>query len=305
MTPDADPRGGTAEVASLLHLGRTVLAEAGLENRASEARMLLAHALGATLADLLRDGRRMVPCEPFATLLRRRAAHEPMALVLGRQGFWTLDLAVSGDTLIPRADSESLIEAALLHRPERERVRRILDLGTGTGCLLLAALSEYPCAWGVGVDRSATAAALARVNAAAAGLAARVSSVCGDWGAALDPGAAGFDLVLANPPYVRSGDIAGLAPEVACHEPLSALDGGADGLAAYRRILAGLASLLAPAGLAGPPGLAVLELGAGQEPAVRALAAAAGLDHVGTTLDLGGVPRALCLARAGRVAAGR
>lgn len=288
MSPAALALPGFGTIARLLRLGAAVLAEAEVESASREARLLLAHALGLSLSDLLRDRNVVVASAGFAEALGRRAAREPMALILGRQGFWTLDLAVSPDTLIPRADSESLIEAALLHRPDRAAVRRVLDLGTGTGCLLLAALSEFPLAWGLGVELSPAAARLARDNAVRCGLAHRASLLCASWAEALGPGG-GFDLVLSNPPYVAAGDIAGLMPEVARHEPRRALDGGADGLVCYRRIVAALPGLLAPGGVA------VLELGAGQEAAVRGLAADAGLVHRATHPDLEGTPRALVL----------
>ena len=280
------PASGT--IACLLRLGAAVLAEAEVESAPREARLLLAHALGLSLSDLLRDRNVVVASDGFARALARRAGHEPMALILGRQGFWTLDLAVSPDTLIPRADSEALIEAALLHRPDRAAVRRVLDLGAGTGCLLLAALSEFAQAWGLGVELSPAATRLARDNARRCGLAHRASLLCASWADAIRPGA-GFDLVLSNPPYIAAGDIAGLMPEVARHEPRRALDGGADGLDCYRRIVDALPRLLAPAGVA------VLELGAGQEAAVRGLASRAGLVHRGTHPDVGGIPRALVL----------
>ncbi len=280
----------SATIAGLLRAGAAVLADAEVESPAREARLLLAHALGASLSDLLRDRNSVVDAAGFAVLLARRAAREPMALIVGRQGFWTLDLAVSPDTLVPRADSEALVEAALLHRPDRAEVRRVLDLGTGTGCLLLAALSEFPGAWGLGVELSPDAARLARDNARACGLGRRTAILCASWDDAIRPGAGGFDLVLCNPPYIASAEVAGLMPEVALHEPRRALDGGADGLGCYRRVVAALPGLLAPGGVA------VLELGAGQGGAVRALAAGAGLSHLGTRDDLGGVPRALVLA---------
>ena len=215
-------------------------------------------------------------------MLARRAAREPLAYVVGWQEFWSLRFAVSPATLIPRADSETLIEAALAARPAG--VRRILDLGTGTGCLLLAALSEYPEAFGVGVDRCPGAAALAARNAAALGLADRAAILCGHWADALD---ARFDLVLSNPPYVARAEIATLMPEVARFEPATALDGGADGLDAYRRILADLPRLLQPGGAA------ILELGAGQRAAVAALAAPLGT--VSWRRDLGGIERAMLI----------
>lgn len=278
-------------LATLLAEGTARLAAAGVEAPALEARLLLAHALdrphGAFLA-LARDA--LVPAGRFRALLARRAEDRaPLAYLVGARGFWTLDLRVSPATLVPRADTETLIEAALALRPDRAAVRRILDLGTGTGALLLAALSEYPDAFGIGVDRVEDAAILARDNARRAGLAGRAAMSCGDWATALADAA--FDLVFCNPPYIESGAIAGLMPEVARHEPRSALDGGADGLDAYRALAPQLGRVLAPGGLA------VLELGAGQAPAVEAIAAAAGLARAALRPDLSGTARALVLER--------
>lgn len=272
------------------------LRAAAIETPRLEARLLLAHALGCRQEDLLRDPRAAVPptaAALFATLLRRRLDHVPMAYLLGHQEFWSLRFAVSPASLIPRADSEALIEAALTACPDRGRVRRILDLGTGTGCLLLAALSEFPGATGVGVDRVPEAAALARANATSLGLAERAHFVAADWAAPL---AGRFDLVLSNPPYIPSPALPGLMPEVARHEPGSALDGGPDGLAAYRTLAGLLPALLAA------DGLAILELGAGQQAAVTRLAAAAGLRPLACRTDLAGVARALVLGLAGPAA---
>jgi release factor glutamine methyltransferase len=270
-----------------------MLRAAGIEAPRLEARRLLAHAMGCREEDLLRDARAAVPAAAaaaFGAALRRRAGHEPLAHILGRQGFWTLELGVSAATLIPRADSEAIVEAALAAFEAPEAIGRVLDLGTGTGALLLAVLAEAPGAWGVGVDLSPAAAALAARNAAANGLAGRAAFLAGDWDSAL---AGSFDLVLSNPPYIASEEIAGLMPEVARHEPRLALDGGADGLGAYRRILARLRALLAPGGRA------VLELGIGQRADVEAIAARQGLRSLGARADLGGVERALVLAGAG------
>lgn len=249
------------------------LRAAGIDNPVREARLLRTYA-----PDPAR----------FADLLARRVAHEPMAYLVGSQGFWTLDLEVSPTTLIPRPDSETLIEAAMAALPDRSLVRRILDLGTGTGCLLLAALVEFPAAFGVGIDTVADATCLAARNAAANGLGDRTAFLCGDWAEAIS---GGFDLILSNPPYIETTDIAGLMPEVARFEPASALDGGADGLDAYRRIVPMLAGLLTPGGVA------VLELGQGQATDVVRLAMVEGFSTT-TRDDLGGIARAAILRRA-------
>jgi release factor glutamine methyltransferase len=275
----------TATAAALLAQAAHVLEAAGIETPRREARLLLAHAAGIDQAALLRDMHAPLAAPGFMALVARRAAREPLALITGRQGFWTLDLEVSADTLIPRADSEAVVEAALA-ACAGQNVRRVLDLGTGTGALLLALLTEIPGATGIGVDRNEGAARLARRNAAACGLSGRAAFLCGDWAAALD---ARFDLVVSNPPYIESAAIAGLMPEVARFEPRAALDGGADGLAAYRAIVAALPDLLAPGGAA------VLELGIGQADAVGSIAVAQGLALAGLHDDLSGVARAIIL----------
>lgn len=261
-----------------------VLRAAAIDSPRMEARWLLGHAMGVPAETLLRDPRAAVgPAAGarFTAMLARRARREPMAYIIGTAGFWGLEFAVSRATLIPRADSEALVEAALEHAPG---ARRVLDLGTGTGCLLLAVLSEMPGATGIGIDINPAAAALARRNATALGLPAQF--LAGDWAAALD---GQFDLVLSNPPYIEAASIPTLMPEVAGHEPSAALDGGADGFDAYRAILAELPRLLAPGGVA------ILELGQGQAPTVAALAGAAGLEWLTPRADLNGVVRAVVL----------
>lgn len=303
MIPCADPAGtpgaadralamapAGASVGSILCRAGQHLRAAAIEAPRLEARLLLAHAMGCRTEDLLREPRAPVPpaaAGRFAELLRRRLDHAPLAHLTGERGFWSLTFAVSPATLIPRPDSETLIEAALDAFPDRARIRRVLDLGTGTGCLLLAALAEFPAATGIGTDLVPAAAALAQENARRLGMAERARFLVADWAAPL---AGRFDLVLSNPPYIESATIPGLMPEVARHEPGSALDGGADGLAAYRTLAETLPGLLAPGGLA------VLELGEGQRPAVEILARAAGLRPAGCRADLGGVERALLLA---------
>ncbi|WP_237216525.1 peptide chain release factor N(5)-glutamine methyltransferase [Falsiroseomonas oryziterrae] len=265
-----------------------VLRAAAIENPRLEARLLLGHAMATTAEALLRDPGAPVPpaaAARFRAAIEARLAATPVAHIVGTQGFWTLDLGVSPATLIPRPDTETLVEAALEICPKHAALR-MLDLGTGTGCLLLAILSERPNAFGIGVDLVPAAAALAAANARRNGLAGRAAFLAGDWAQAL---AGRFDLVVSNPPYIESGAIAGLMPEVARHEPRSALDGGADGLDAYRHLAAILPGLLAPGGAA------VLELGAGQRGAVEALALGAGLRPAGCRADLGGIERALVL----------
>ena len=270
-----------------------MLRAAAIENPRMEARLLLGHAMGWSTEALLRDPRAPVPAEAaacFRAAIQARLAATPVAYILGSTGFWTLDLAVSPATLIPRPDSEAIVEAALEALPDGGAQLRVLDLGTGTGCLLLAVLAERPRAFGIGVDLMPEAAALAAANARRNGLADRAAFLAGDWAAPL---AGRFDLVLSNPPYIESAAINGLMPDVARHEPRSALDGGADGLDAYRHLVAILPGLLAPSGVA------VLELGAGQAAAVAGLAEAAGLVPGGCRKDLGGVERALVLRPAG------
>ena len=277
-----------------LSRGAGALREAGIDNPRLEARLLLAHALGTTpeavlrdrhLPAVLRDRHLPAGATGYDALVCRRAAHEPLALILGRREFWSLDFAVSPATLIPRGDSETLIEAALAAFAEPGAVRRVLDLGTGTGCLLLAALQEFSGAFGIGVDHVPAAVELAARNATALGFSGRTAFLVADWA---EPLAGCFDLVLSNPPYIPTADLAGLMREVALHEPASALDGGADGLAAYRRIMTMLPALLAPGGVA------VIELGIGQAREVAALGAACGFS-AGLRNDLAGIPRALIL----------
>jgi len=253
---------------------------AGIEAPRREARLLLAFALGTNAAGLL--ARDAVDPQCYAAPLARRAAREPLAYITGHKEFWGLDFLTSPATLIPRPDTETLVESAL---DAGLTPRTVLDLGTGTGCLLLACLHEFPAAFGVGVDLNPEAARLARRNARHLGLADRAAFLAGSWASALEQK---FDLVLSNPPYIESADIPGLMPEVAAHEPASALDGGADGLAAYEAIIADLARILAPGGLA------VLELGAGQAKLVGELARKAGFMFT-LRPDLSGIDRAITL----------
>lgn len=261
---------------------RALLREAAARIERLDAEVLLAHLAGVPRLALLADLGRDIDAGGFAALVARREAGEPVAYITGRREFWSLDLAVTPDVLIPRPDSETLVAAALEALPG-VRAPRILDLGTGSGALLLAALSEWPGGWGAGVDASAAALGVARANAAALGLAGRVAFVRGDWAAALG---GRFDLVLCNPPYVADGAATG--PGVAAHEPHAALFAGADGLDAYRALMPQIARLLAPGGAA------CVEIGFDQAAAVTALADAAGL-AAALRRDLAGRPRCLVL----------
>lgn len=248
-----------------------------------DAELLMAHALGVSRSDmLLRHMRDAVPAA-FAALVERRRQHEPVAYIIGEQEFFGLPLRVSPAVLIPRGDSEVLVEAALAAGPG---ARRVLDCGTGSGALLLAVLHELPQASGVGIDRSADALAVAADNAARLGLAGRAAFAQADWHRAGWADALGgpFDLILANPPYVE--DDADLAPSVRAHEPAGALFAGADGLDDYRVLVPQLPALLAPGGAA------LVEIGYRQADAVTALAAAAGMTAA-LHRDLGGRARVL------------
>lgn len=266
------------------------LRAADIDAPRAEARLLLRAATGLSPEALVveRD-RRLDPAAfaRFEALVARRAAREPMAYLLGEREFWSLPVLVAPGVLVPRPETETLVEAALACVQDRTAPLRILDLGTGSGCLLLALLHELPNARGLGVDRSERALALAAENARRLGLARRAFFVAGDWGRALS---GTFELVVANPPYVASDELADLAPEVARHEPRLALDGGPDGLSAYRALLPDLVRLLAPGGVA------CLEIGKGQAPTLRALFEAAGF-AVATRPDLAGIPRCLVLRR--------
>ena len=275
----------TATIAEALRLGAGRLAGIS-DNPRLEARLLLGHALGLSTADLIRDADRPIDPTAFDALVDQRAAHVPLAYLTGRRAVGSLDLAVTPATLIPRPDSETIVDVALREAPDP---RLVLDLGTGSGCLLLAVLHECPTTFGVGIDRSPNALTVARQNAATCGLAGRTAFIQGDWGEALG---GRFDLILSNPPYIPARDIQDLMPEVALHEPLSALDGGPDGLDAYRQIIPSLCALLAPGGLA------VLEIGIGQQDAVIGLGRAEGFQATAHP-DLGGIPRAILLRRSG------
>ncbi len=246
-----------------------------------DAELLMAHALGLSRERMLLDPPRHEAPPAFAAALERRLAHEPIAYIIGHREFWTIDLAVGPGVLIPRPDSETLIEAAIAHFGA-VGPRRVLDLGTGSGALLLAALAQWPQATGLGVDTSEAALTIAERNAERLGLARRAEIAPGSWDAA---SRGDFDLVLCNPPYIETG--AALPPDVADYEPAAALYAGDDGLDDYRRI--------APSLRLSRGGIACVEIGATQARAARGLFEAAGfLTRV--KADLAGRDRCIVVA---------
>ena len=259
---------------------------AGIASPRLEARLLLAYALGLTQEDVIAGNYALdaQSRERFEAALSRRSAREPLAYILGKREFWSIEFAVGSGVLVPRPESETLVEAALKCFPNRDSPLDVLDLGTGSGCLLLAFLSERPRAKGVGVDISAEALAFTEINTKILGFQSRVELLCCDWAEAPQRT---FDVVFVNPPYIGENAIEVLDADVACYEPRLALSGGADGLDAYRKIAAVLPSRLKEGGLA------FVELGLGQLEAVTGLFQTAGLEVNGTFYDLASIPRCL------------
>jgi release factor glutamine methyltransferase len=265
--------------------GADILKKAKIESPRREARLLLAHAAKHSFEWIVAHPE--ADCDVadiYDVLIDRRREHEPFSYIVGTREFWSLRFRVSADVLDPRADSETLVSTALACFPTRERPLRVLDLGTGSGCLLLSFLHERPRAMGIGVDRSTAALAVARENARDLDLAERALFLCADWARSLS---GHFDLILANPPYIPAADIADLLPEVSRYEPRGALDGGADGLDCYRTIAAQLPTV------AGADTQVVLEFGISQAPAVSQIFQACGFAQIEVIPDLAGLPRCL------------
>ncbi len=257
------------------------LAEAGLAGPVIDARLLVEAAAGATRADIVADPYRALTPEQEATLedyLARREHREPVSHILGRKGFWKIMLNVTPDVLTPRPDTETVVEWVLRDFPEHA-AWSVLDLGVGSGAIVLSILAERPAARGLGVDVSEEALAVARENAANLGLAGRLALLRGDWTEGLAE--ASFDLVVSNPPYIASHVIETLEPEVRDHEPRLALEGGADGLMHYRRLAPEILRVLKPGGRF------AVEIGYDQKTAVEALFREAGAAQVQTLRDLG------------------
>jgi release factor glutamine methyltransferase len=282
---DADPR----TVAEARRALAAKFRAAGLEAADLDARILIGHALGLDHAALAAAATRRLGADEenaIAALASRRLTGEPVARILGYKEFWSLPLRVDAATLVPRPETETVVEAALAvidAGGQRSRDLRIADLGTGSGALILALLSELPNGFGVGTDASTKALMVARDNARRLALSRARFIACNMAAALRGP----FDAIVSNPPYIASGDIAALAPDVRDFDPHLALDGGTDGLHFYRAIAAAAPTLLAPGGAL------VVELGIGQAEPVAHLFAAAGLAPSPPYPDLNGMPRAL------------
>ena len=289
MTPDASFAGQTIETARRILAAR--FRQQGIDSAELDARLLAGHVLGLDLTGMITSAQRPLSSDESACLddcARRRLAGEPVARILGAKEFWGLALQLSPATLVPRPDTETVVELAWRissTSSRRDLPLRIIDIGAGSGAILLALLSEFPDAFGIGTDISVAALRTASSNAARLGFARRAAFVACDYATALS---GPFDLIVSNPPYIRSADIKDLATEVRDFDPPAALDGGSDGLDAYRRIAPEAARLLAPGGAL------IVEVGQGQSSDVRGLMAAVGLKLSGPPqADLAGIQRAV------------
>jgi release factor glutamine methyltransferase len=278
------PEGST--IGALLAVATARMKQADVaETPRLDAILLLAHVSGLT-ADRIRIAPE-APVTPnvgaaFEMLLKRRLAREPVSKILGVREFWSLEFRTGRDVLDPRPDSETLVAGVLAAIPDRKAALRLVDFGTGSGCLLLSLLHELPNATGFGIDISPPALAIAQDNAARLGLSARATFRRGDWGQDSD---GSFDILISNPPYIETGVVPQLEPEVTQYDPRLALDGGPDGLQAYRKLIPDLARLAAQ------NAFAALEVGMGQDVAVGQLMATAGFASIAVLPDLGGIGR--------------
>jgi release factor glutamine methyltransferase len=281
---------------ALLGEAASVLSRAGLAEPRRLGRRLVASVLDLTPAELLSHPEQVLDEQQTGRVrlaLDRMVDHEPLSRILGRREFWGLDFGLSPDTLDPRPETETVVEAVLRRVLDRTAPLSSLDLGTGTGCILLALLSELPAATGFGVDIAPGATATAHRNAAALGLAKRAHFLVGDWGTAIS---GRFDVIVSNPPYIARAALARLPHEVVRYDPCLALDGGPDGLGAYRSIVADLPRLVKPGGIFS------CEVGLGQAPAVAAMLRMSGLAVEECERDLAGIVRCV-VGRAGAAAA--
>ncbi len=284
-----------ANFETALRWAAEILAHAGVSNPEIDARALLAHATGLTHAGMISRARETIDPRVqtnFAAMIARRRQREPVGRIIGHRGFWTCEIALSSETLEPRPDTETLVDFVIGRQRDRLKGQvRILDLGTGSGAILCALLSELCDASGLGVDLSSQACETARTNISKAGLAMRCQIQQSDW---FDSVEGSFDLIVSNPPYIPSSEIAWLDPEVRNFDPILALDGGTDGLDAYRTIARGISSRLAP------DGRVVVEIGLGQADEVSEIFRSAGYEPDGFQRDLQGHVRVLGFCRSER-----
>ena len=277
-------------IRELLARAQARLTAAGIESARADARILLAAATQRCAGEIVAGGEipTVEQAATFEMLLERRERREPVAYVTGQKEFWSLPFRVGPGVLIPRPETETLIEEAIRTFPDRTAPLQMLDLGTGSGCILIAALSEYPEAGGTGTDRSEAALEYARLNAANLGVRDRCRLKLADWN---DGVTGGYDLIFSNPPYVGAGEIEALDPDVANHEPHSALTDGQDALSAYRALAPRIRSAL------NPSGWAFVELGAGQAAPVKTIFESGGLEVRRIAPDLSGIPRCIAATR--------
>ncbi|WNJ99597.1 peptide chain release factor N(5)-glutamine methyltransferase [Thalassospiraceae bacterium LMO-JJ14] len=280
-------------IGSALDEALKTLKRSGIENARMEARLLLAHILGLSRAQVfnrINEDADDAGLQAFHNAVRQRATGTPLAHITGKREFWSLDFQVSPATLIPRPDTETVIELALEIYKERPYPKKILDLGTGSGCILMGLLTCFPEATGCGMDISEEACRIACSNAHALGLDPRCEIIEATWASGINET---YDLIVSNPPYIPSADIGRLERDVRDHEPLSALDGGADGLDAYRELLP-----LAEKSLAGD-GVLIVEVGIGQAADVLGLATHTGLLPGPAKRDIAGIERAISFCKKG------
>ena len=277
---------------ALLRDATLKLTAAGLETARLDARILLAQVLGIEPSNLFNHPEMPVAADlgaAFSALIERRVGHEPVPYLIGRREFWSLAFEVGPETLIPRPDTETVVALAMTVMPRPPE--RLLDIGTGSGCIVISLLHEWPMALGIGTDISGAALRIAASNATRLGVGERAEFRLGSWTAGAP---VPFDLIVSNPPYVVRGDLAGLTPEVSAFEPMTALDGGVDGLDAYRGLIPKAFGALRPGGIL------TLEVGKDQAGAVLQLAGRAGLQHLRTEPDLASVPRAIAFQKPSR-----
>ncbi len=272
---------------------KTRLRAAGIETADLEARLILEHRAGARWSDLIARPQTMIPAPVLTQIesdIHRREKSEPLSRIYGVREFGKLGFLLAPDTLDPRPDTETLIDAAL-RRFSKAPPRRILDLGTGTGCILISLLYEWPQSFGIGIDRAFGACATARINAQKADIATRTAFLCADWGTALSSSSAFFDLIVSNPPYIPSAEIRDLDDSVKNFDPILALDGGADGFSSFRSVITVIKNHLTE------EGAAFVEIGAGQARDSARLVEEAGLNHIGQHADSSGIPRVVEMSR--------